>query len=52
MIPGSFFNETGLRLAVDAAIERLESAYARPAHGAAEAEFAAATQPPSPMAAA
>ncbi len=31
MIPGSFFNEAGLRLAVAAATERLEAAYARPA---------------------
>ena len=31
LIPGSFFNETGLRLAVDAAIERLEATYARAA---------------------
>ncbi|HEY1260033.1 MAG TPA: capsular biosynthesis protein [Stellaceae bacterium] len=31
LIPGSFFNETGLRLAVDAAIARLEAASARPA---------------------
>jgi len=35
LIPGSFFNETGLRLAVDAAIGRLEAAYARPARGPA-----------------
>jgi capsular polysaccharide export protein len=33
LIPGSFFNKTGLRLAVEAAVERLEAAYARPAHG-------------------
>ena len=31
LIPGSFFNEAGLRLAVDGAIERLEAPYARPA---------------------
>ncbi len=31
LIPGSFFNETGLTIAVDAAVERLEAAYARPA---------------------
>jgi hypothetical protein len=36
LIPGSFFNEAGLRLAVDAAIERLEAIYARAARGAAE----------------
>jgi capsular polysaccharide export protein len=33
LIPGSFFNEAGLRLAVDAAVSRLEAAYARPARG-------------------
>ena len=31
LIPGSFFNEAGLTIAVDAAVERLEAAYARPA---------------------
>jgi capsular polysaccharide export protein len=31
LIPGSFFNEAGLTLAVNAAVERLEAAYARPA---------------------
>jgi capsular polysaccharide export protein len=41
MIPGSLFSETGLRLAVDAAIQRLEAAYARPAHHAADAHAAA-----------
>jgi capsular polysaccharide export protein len=35
LIPGSFFNEIGLRLAVEAAIDRLEAAYARPASGRA-----------------
>jgi capsular polysaccharide export protein len=30
MIPGSFFNETGLRLAVDAAVQRLEIGDPRP----------------------
>jgi capsular polysaccharide export protein len=40
LIPGSFFNEAGLRLAVDAAVNRLEAAYARPAR--AEAAPAAA----------
>lgn len=30
LIPGSFFNEAGLKLAVDAAIDRLEAAYVRP----------------------
>jgi capsular polysaccharide export protein len=33
LIPGSFFNEAGLRLAVNAAISRLEAAFARPARG-------------------
>jgi capsular polysaccharide export protein len=36
MIPGSFFNETGLRLAVEAAVGRLEAAYARPVRRPAE----------------
>ena len=31
LIPGSFFNEAGLTIAVDAAVERLEAADARPA---------------------
>ena len=31
LIPGSFFNEAGLKLAVEAAVARLEAAYARPA---------------------
>jgi capsular polysaccharide export protein len=35
LLPGSFFNEAGLKLAVEAAVERLEAAYARPAHGPA-----------------
>jgi len=35
LIPGSFFNEAGLQLAVDAAIERLEATYARAARGEA-----------------
>ncbi len=30
MIPGGFFSDTGLRLAVDAAVERLEAGEARP----------------------
>ncbi len=51
MIPGSFFNEAGLRLAVEAAVGRLEAAYARPAHASALADVAAA-RPSSPMAAA
>jgi len=33
LIPGSFFNEGGLKLAVAAAVARLEAAYARPARG-------------------
>jgi capsular polysaccharide export protein len=33
LIPGSFFNEAGLKLSVDAAVSRLEAAYARPARG-------------------
>jgi capsular polysaccharide export protein len=33
LIPGSFFNEAGLKVAVDAAVGRLEAAYARPARG-------------------
>jgi capsular polysaccharide export protein len=35
LIPGSFFNEAGLKLAVDAAVERLEATYARAARGEA-----------------
>ncbi len=35
LIPGSFFNEAGLKLAVEAAIERLEATYARAARGVA-----------------
>ncbi len=51
MIPGSFFNEAGLRLAVDAAVERLEAAYARPARGPAPALAGARPGPASPVAA-
>jgi capsular polysaccharide export protein len=42
LIPGSFFNDAGLRLAVDAAVGRLESTYARPAraHAARSATVA------------
>jgi capsular polysaccharide export protein len=36
MIPGSFCNETGLRLAVEAAVRRLEAASIRPTHELAE----------------
>jgi capsular polysaccharide export protein len=35
LLPGSLFNETGLTLAVGAAIERLEATFARPARGVA-----------------
>lgn len=35
LIPGSLFNEAGLSLAVDAAVDRLEATYARPARGEA-----------------
>jgi len=52
MIQGSFFNDAGLRLAVDAATERLEAAYARRARGATAAPAVAATAPPAPVAAA
>jgi capsular polysaccharide export protein len=44
LIPGAFFNEAGLRLAAEAAVARLEAAYARPASGYAGA--------PEPVAAA
>ena len=44
LIPGSFFNEAGLRLAVDAAVGRLESTYARPARAHA-ARSATAAEP-------
>ncbi len=51
LIPGSFFNETGLRLAVDAAIRRLEAAYARPARGLAEDVAVIPAGPSAPIAA-
>ncbi len=51
MIPGSFFNETGLRLAVEAAVRRLEVAYARPARSSAENRPAIAPGPTAPLAA-
>jgi capsular polysaccharide export protein len=35
LIPGSFFNEAGLTLAVNAAVDRLEATYARQARGEA-----------------
>jgi capsular polysaccharide export protein len=40
LIPGSFFSEAGLRLAADAAVARLEAAYARPARGGAGGRIA------------
>jgi capsular polysaccharide export protein len=52
MIPGSFFNETGLRLAVEAAVARLEAAYARPARGPAVERAGAVLGPAAPIAAA
>lgn len=48
LIPGSFFNETGLTLAVNAAVERLEATYARPARG----EAAQAVEVAAPLTAA
>jgi capsular polysaccharide export protein len=48
LIPGSFFNEAGLSLAVNAAIDRLEATYARPARG----EAAQAAEVAAPMTAA
>jgi capsular polysaccharide export protein len=52
LLPGSFFNETGLRLAVDAAVDRLEAAYARPAHGPVLELPGTAVGPATPIAAA
>jgi capsular polysaccharide export protein len=52
MIPGSFFNETGLRLAVEAAVARLEAAFARPARGPAVERAGAAVGTATPIAAA
>jgi capsular polysaccharide export protein len=43
LIPGSFFNEAGLTLAVHAAIDRLEATYARPARGEVASYAAAAS---------
>jgi capsular polysaccharide export protein len=40
MVPGSFFSETGLRMAVAAAVERLEAACAYPARRSATDELA------------
>jgi capsular polysaccharide export protein len=52
LLPGSFFNEAGLRLAVEAAVDRLEASYARPAHGPAAEWTDAAVGPATPIAAA
>ena len=46
MVPGSFFNETGLRMAVEAAVERLEAAHAYPARRSPADELAV---PDGPM---
>jgi capsular polysaccharide export protein len=48
LIPGSFFNEAGLTLAVNSAVDRLEATYARPARG----EAGRITEVAPPMAAA
>ena len=50
LIPGSFFNETGLRLAVEAAVERLEATFARPASGRAVAWAGASAGSAAPIA--
>jgi capsular polysaccharide export protein len=52
LLPGSFFNEAGLTLAVDAAVDRLEASYARPAHGPAVEWADAAIGPATPIPAA
>jgi capsular polysaccharide export protein len=52
LIPGSFFNEAGLTLAVNAAVERLEAAYARPARPETPGRREAATVAGDPIAAA
>jgi len=49
MIPGSFFNETGLRLGVEVAVARLEAAYARPARGPAAERAGASAGPATPV---
>jgi capsular polysaccharide export protein len=51
MIPGSFFSEAGLRLAVAGAVERLEATYARPASGVVPTAAPVPTRTPSPIAA-
>ncbi|HEV2097785.1 MAG TPA: capsular biosynthesis protein [Stellaceae bacterium] len=50
LIPGSFFNEAGLRLAVEAAVDRLEAAYARPASGRIPQRAIGATGSAAPIA--
>ncbi|MBV9859112.1 MAG: capsular biosynthesis protein [Alphaproteobacteria bacterium] len=52
LIPGSFFNEAGLKLAVDSAIERLEAVYARPARGIARSATPAPARSDGPRIAA
>jgi capsular polysaccharide export protein len=52
LIPGSFFNEAGLAIAVDAAVERLEAAYARPARRHASPPAAMSAGVGDPIAAA
>ncbi len=52
LLPGSFFNEAGLRLAVEAAVERLEASFARPAHGPAAEWEGVEVGPATPVAAA
>ncbi|HUC11679.1 MAG TPA: capsular biosynthesis protein [Stellaceae bacterium] len=51
MIPGSFFNETGLRLAVEAAVTRLEAVQVRPAPQPAEQPLAVPAGPIATIAA-
>lgn len=50
MIPGSFFNETGLKIAVDAAVRRLEAEYALPLCNVAENEEIDAAVAAEPLA--
>jgi capsular polysaccharide export protein len=52
LIPGSFFNEAGLTLAVNAAVQRLEAAYARPARDDAARPAAAPAEAEEAIAAA
>jgi capsular polysaccharide export protein len=52
LIPGSFFNDTGLTIAVDAAVQRLEAAYARPARRHAPQPVTVAAGAAEPIAAA